>query len=104
MEKVCVIFCTSESFCASWRRGRLSSPRKFICQLRTIYTEMKNRILLSILFLNFQIEYTTVIVSLTGRGYTQEDTLTVPLCYHTHVKFKNRILKSFQERIKYDMF
>ena len=32
MEKVCVIFCTSESFCASWRHGCLSSPRKFICE------------------------------------------------------------------------
>ena len=30
MEKVCVFFCTSESFCASWRHGCLSSPRKFI--------------------------------------------------------------------------
>ena len=30
MEKVCVIFPTSESFCASWRHGCLSSPRKFI--------------------------------------------------------------------------
>ena len=30
MEKVCVIFRTSESFCASWRHGCLSSPRKFI--------------------------------------------------------------------------
>ena len=30
MEKVCVIFRTSESFCASWQHGCLSAPRKFI--------------------------------------------------------------------------
>ena len=30
MEKGCVIFRTSESFCESWRHGYLSSPRKFI--------------------------------------------------------------------------
>ena len=35
MEKVCVIFRTSESFCASWRHGCLSSPRKFICRTWT---------------------------------------------------------------------
>ena len=34
MEKVCVIFRTSESFCASWRHGCLSSPRKFICSAK----------------------------------------------------------------------
>ena len=36
MEKVCVIFRISVSFCASWRHGCLSSPKKFICTPRVM--------------------------------------------------------------------